>query len=321
LKKTVQHIRSLETTKLSRPSLVTIGVFDGVHRGHQHLIGQMVSYAQSHDLLAVALTFYPYPEMVIRGFQPGYYLTLPDVKAKLLGELDIDVVVTLVTLPFDDRVRQIRAADFVDSLITHLNMQALWVGADFALGYQREGNVAFLQEQGKLRGFDLRVVDSMDAGGERISSSRIRAELKQGNVQEAARLLGRPYRIAGEVVGGAKRGHSIVGIPTANLATPEEQAVPARGVYAGFAYVEGKPWPAVVNIGMRPTFDGQESSIVIEAHLLDFSADIYGQEMELAFIARLRDEQTFDGVAELLAQIHSDIASARELLSEYSHEQ
>jgi riboflavin kinase/FMN adenylyltransferase len=312
----VQHIRSLETAEVSRPSLVTIGVFDGVHKGHQHLIRQMVSYARSHDLLAVALTFYPYPAMVIGGFQPGYYLTLPDAKARLLGELGIDLV---VTHPFDDRVRHIRAADFVHSLITHLHMQALWVGADFALGYQREGNVAFLQEQAKQRGFDLRVVDLMDAGGEQISSSRVRAELRQGDVQEAARLLGRPYRLPGVVVEGAKRGHSI-GIPTANLSIPEEQAVPARGVYAGFARVDHEWQPAVVNIGHRPTFDGQQGSIVVEAHLLDFDADLYGRELELAFIARLRDEQTFAGVADLLAQIRRDIASARTLLSEHTRE-
>jgi riboflavin kinase/FMN adenylyltransferase len=317
LKKPVQHIRSLEAARLSSPSLVTIGVFDGVHRGHQHLIRQMVSYAQSHDLLTVALTFYPYPAMVIGGFQPGYYLTLPDTKAKYLGELGIDLV---VTYPFDDEVRHIRAATFVDLLIKHLDMQALWVGEDFALGYQREGNIAFLQEQAKLRGFVLRVVDMMDAGGERISSTRIREELKNGDVKEAARLLGRPCRLSGTVVGGAKRGRSI-GIPTANLSITEEQAVPARGVYAGFAYVDQKPWPAVVNIGYRPTFDGQQSLTVVEAHLLDFAADIYGQEVELEFIARLRDEQTFDGVAALLAQIHQDIELARKLLSEHSQEQ
>jgi riboflavin kinase/FMN adenylyltransferase len=312
----VQHIRSLDAAELSRPSLVTIGVFDGVHKGHQHLIRQMVPYARSHDLLAVALTFYPYPAMVIGGFQPGYYLTLPDAKARYLGELGIDLV---VTHPFDDQVRHIRAADFVQALITHLHMQALWVGADFAMGYQREGNVAFLQEQARRRGFELRVVDLMDAGGERISSSRVRAELQKGDMKEVARLLGRPYRLTGTVVEGAKRGRSI-GIPTANLSIPEEQAVPPRGVYAGFAYVDGTRWPAVANIGHRPTFDGQQSRIVVEAHLLDFAADIYGQELELEFIARLRDEQAFASVADLLAQIRRDIASARTLLSEHPHE-
>ena len=315
MKKAVQHIRTLEAAQLSRPSLVTIGVFDGVHRGHQHLIRQMVSYAQSHDLLAVALTFYPYPAMVIGGFRPGYYLTLPDIKAKYLGELGIDLV---VTHPFDDQVRHIRAASFVDSLIAHLNMQALWVGEDFALGYQREGNVAFLQEQAKLRGFELRVVDMMDAGGERISSTRIREELQKGDVKEAARLLGRLYWLSGTVIEGAKRGRTI-GIPTANLSISEEQAVPARGVYAAFAHVDQKPWPAVVNIGYRPTFDGQRSRTVVEAHLLDFAADLYGQELGLEFVARLRDEQTFDGVAALLAQIQRDIVLARKLLGEYSH--
>jgi len=200
----------------------------------------------------------------------------------------------------------------VDRLLEHLHVASLWVGEDFALGYQREGNVPFLREQGREKGFELRVVDLMDAGGELVSSSRIRQNIQSGDVMEAARLLGRPHYVVGTVVEGAKRGRSI-GIPTANLDVPAELAVPPRGVYAGWMQVEGRSYPAVTNIGLRPTFEGEERTTV-EAHLIDFSGDLYGKEVRLSFIARLRDEKKFDGVEALIAQINADIERGRELL-------
>jgi riboflavin kinase/FMN adenylyltransferase len=247
--------------------------------------------------------------MILSGYQPGFYLTLPDAKASLLGDLGVDLV---VTHPFNDDVRRIRAAEFVGNLLAHLKMAALWVGADFAMGYQREGNVAFLGQQAAARGFELRVVDLMDAGGERVSSSRVRDALNAGDVAEAGRLLGRAHRVPGQVVEGARRGHTL-GFPTANLAVADEQAVPARGVYAGWAMRGDTPYPAVINIGVRPTFDGTRT-LTIEAHLLDFDGDLYGHQLTLDFVERLRDEQRFDGVAALVAQINDDIARARILL-------
>ncbi len=305
----MRHITSLEEAQLSRPSVVTIGAFDGVHRGHQYLIRQLLAYARAEQLIPVVLTFHPHPEMVLHGFRPGYYLTLPDVKARLLAELGVELV---VSHPFNDQVRHMRASDFVGSLLEHLRMSSLWVGADFAMGYQREGNVAFLRNQSKLRQFNLRVVDLMDAGGERISSSRIREALAAGDVTEAGRLLGRPFTVEGEVVRGIGRGRTI-GIPTANLEISHEQAIPARGVYAGRAEFERQPQPAVVNIGLRPTFDGT-GALTVEAHLLDFSGDLYGRSMRLSFTDRLRDEQKFDGIEALVGQIHRDIEHARVLL-------
>lgn len=305
----MRHIRSLQAANLDRPAAVTIGAFDGVHRGHQSLISQFVESAASSGLTPVVLTFHPLPRLVIGGFEPGFYLTLPDDRAALLGELGVELV---ITHPFNDEVRHIRAAAFVDSLRESLDMRALWVGADFAMGYQREGNVSFLQAEGAQKGFEVRVVDLMDAGDERVSSSRVRAALAAGDVEEADRLLGRPHFVRGEVVFGDRRG-STIGIPTANLAIPVEMAIPARGVYAGWAGVEEALHPAVVNIGLRPTFDGAAASTV-EAHLLDFSADLYGQKLTLHFTARLRDEQKFSGVEALVRQIEADIRQARELL-------
>lgn len=306
----MQHIHSLAEAQFVRPSVVTIGVFDGVHRGHQYLIQQLVAHAEATGQIPVVLTFYPHPQMVIRGFEPGFYLTLPDDRARLLGELGVELI---VTHPFDDEVRHIRAADFVDRLREHLNMASLWVGEDFAMGYQREGNVAFLAEQGRQKGFELRVVDLMDAGDEHVSSTRIRNLLTAGDVRETARLLGRPHFVTGRVVEGARRGRTI-GIPTANLDVPAELAVPARGVYAGWMTVDQAEYPAVTNVGLRPTFEG-EATPTVEAHLLDFSGNLYGEHVRLNFVERLREEKKFDGVEALVAQIQEDIQRGRKLLA------
>jgi riboflavin kinase / FMN adenylyltransferase len=306
----MRHVYSLDEANLSAPSVVAIGAFDGVHRGHQKLIREMIEYAQSTGLVPVVLTFFPHPEIVLRGPKPGFYLSLPETQAQLLGKLGVELV---VSHPFNDEVRHIRAAEFVRRLLDSLKMKALWVGADFAMGYQREGNIPFLQQQAEEYDFKLRVVDLMDAGGERVSSSRIREALAAGDVEEAARLLGHPYALHGEVVEGAKRGRSI-GIPTANLAPSEDQAVPAKGVYAAWTVIDGERHPSVVNIGVRPTFDGA-GKLSIESHVLDFSADLYGKIIILEFIARLRDEMKFAGVDALIAQIHSDVERARELFA------
>lgn len=307
----MRHIHSLAEAQLDTPSMVTIGVFDGVHRGHQHVIAQLLAAAQAASAVSVVLTFFPYPELVIRGPQPRFYLTMPDEKAALLHEFGVDLV---ITHPFDEAVRHIRAANFVDSLLDNLHMKELWVGADFAMGYEREGNVAFLTEQSVQKGFALRVVDLMDADGEKVSSSRIRQLLREGDVGEAAHYLGRPFALRGPVVEGDRRGHTI-GIPTANLQLPDEQAIPAHGVYAAWAVAGDQRVPSVVNVGVRPTFDGNNKTIV-ESHLLDYEADLYGHMLTLEFVARLRDEKRFDGVDALLTQIGTDIDRARVIFAE-----
>ena len=307
----MRHIHALTEASLSQSSVVTIGAFDGVHRGHQHLVKQLVAQSHHSGHVPVVLTFYPLPKLILEGFRPGFYLSTPDEKAELLGQLGVELV---VTHPFNDEVRHIRAAAFVASLLKYLKMAEMWVGEDFAMGYQREGTVDFLREHASSRGFTLRVVDLMDAGGERVSSSRVRESLAAGEVAEAARLLGRPYRVSGEVVPGAQRGKTL-GIPTANLAISPERAVPRRGVYAGQVYIGGqKGLSAVVNVGSRPTFDSTDVT-TIEAHLLDFSGNLYSQTLSLDFVAHLRDERQFHSAEELVAQIQADIRSARELLA------
>jgi riboflavin kinase/FMN adenylyltransferase len=249
--------------------------------------------------------------MVIRGWVPGYYLTLPDEKAELLGHYGIELV---VTHPFDEHVRHARARDFVAGLKRHLNLAGLWVGPDFALGYQREGDVAFLRALGAELGYALHVIEHKEShAGEPISSGRVRDALAAGDARLAAELLGRPYALAGPVVAGQQRGRTI-GIPTANLAVPVERVIPARGVYVTWAEAGGGRQASVTNVGVRPTFDGQ-SAVTVEAHLLDFEGDLYGQTLQLEFVARLRGERRFAGVAELVAQIHTDIAAARAFLA------
>src|SRR5258706_10626120 len=210
----MKHIYNLEKAALDQPSIVTIGVFDGVHRGHQHLLAPLVAEAQTNNYLSVVLTLFPHPDHVLRNLTGRYYLTTPEQKAYLLGELGVNVV---VTHPFQDEVRHIRAAQFVDQLMSHLKMTSLWVTSDFAMGYEREGNFAFLIEQGREKGFEVRQIDLLvDKSTSVISSSRIREALIAGDVAQATEWLGRPYRVEGPVVHGDHRGTSI-GFPTANV--------------------------------------------------------------------------------------------------------
>jgi riboflavin kinase/FMN adenylyltransferase len=304
------HTLGLEATKLEKPSIVTIGVFDGIHIGHQRLIRALVDAARTTDRLAVVLTFFPHPDAVLHGIKGRYYLMSPEERADMLLAMGVDVV---VTQPFNNALRQMRAQAFVESLRTHLQLSALWVGPDFALGYRREGDLAFLRAQGAAHGFDVSTVDVVTEAGDGtiISSTQLRRLLEAGDVETAAEWLARPYSLRGSVVQGDQRGR-LLGFPTANLAVWDEQVIPALGVYAGWAEVRGLRYAAVTNIGVRPTFDGQRMRV--EPHLLDFSGDIYGENLTISFTARLRSEQKFDGVDALMAQLHRDVEQARSIL-------
>jgi riboflavin kinase / FMN adenylyltransferase len=312
-KASMNHIYNLSDARLDQPSIVTIGVFDGVHRGHQHLLGQLVGEARSSNRQSVVLTLFPHPDRVLRGLTGRYYLTTPEQKASLLGHLGVDMV---ITQPFDEQVRHIRAADFVDQLRSHLKMTSLWVTADFAMGYKREGNFAYLAAQGAEKGFEVRQIELLSGDGGKISSSAIREALAEGNVEQAASWLGRPYQVEGAVVHGDHRGRSI-GFPTANLDVWNEQVIPANGVYACWATLGGderrERFMAMTNIGLRPTFGG--TGVRVEAYLLDFDREIYGQKLTLDFVGRLRGEQKFSGLEALVQQIQADVDQGRALLS------
>ncbi len=307
------HIYNLSDAALEQPSIVTIGVFDGVHRGHQHLLAPLVAEAHATGRLAVVLTLFPHPDVVLRGLTGRHYLTTSEQKARLLGELGVDVV---ITHPFDDTVRHIRAADFVDQLLEHLKMTSLWLTSDFAMGYKREGNFAYLSAQGAQKGFEVRQIDllstSTDDGTSVISSSKIREALRTGHVEQAADWLGRPYRVEGIVVHGDHRGREL-GFPTANMDVWSEQVLPANGIYACWALLGNERFMAVTSLGIRPQFGGD--TVFVEPYLLDFNRDIYGQKLSLDFVKWLRDEAKFSSIDALVEQIRLDVEQGRTILS------
>lgn len=305
----MEHIYDLSEARLEQPSLVTIGVFDGVHRGHQMLVKQLVEEAHSYDQRAVVVTFYPHPDVVLRNVETRYYLTSPEQRAEQLLKLGVDLV---VTQRFDIDFRQVRASDYVDQLLQHLNMKMLWVGRDFAMGYQRQGNVLFLQNEGQAKGFGLQVIDLVTRSGEVISSTAIRNALHAGEIEQANHWLGRGYAVVGEVIQGQQRGRTI-GFPTANIQVWEKQVLPANGVYAGWATLRDERLMAVTNIGIRPTFAGDD--VTVEAFLLDFNRDIYGQQLALTFETRLRPEKKFENIQALIEQIGRDAQTGREYLT------
>lgn len=307
-------VTSFDELQLDRRTCVAIGAFDGVHRGHQAVIAEMVTHAHASGRLAVVITFSPHPSVFLRGRRPSFYLSTPQAKAAQLAVLGVDV---LVTHTFDARFAAITAADYVQQLVTKVRLSELWCGADFALGHNREGTVAYLQAAGARLDFQVKVQAPVLVDGEIISSTRIRQCLRDGAVEQATRLLGRPFLLTGKVVQGAQRGRTI-GIPTANLALSDEDALPAVGVYACWAHTVFGVYPAVTNIGFRPTFSSPTPVPTVETHVLDFSADLYNTGLSLEFVARLRPEIKFGGIEALVAQIQRDILSAKEILKHES---
>jgi riboflavin kinase/FMN adenylyltransferase len=298
-----QVVSNLAQAMPDRPTFVAVGVFDGVHLGHQALLQKMIAAAHTVNARPAVLTFFPHPAVYIQQLQGRYYLTTLEERVRLLAELGIELV---ITHPFDEGTRTTHAAAFVDHLQTHLQMKALW-GGHFSLGYERQGDLPFLLAQGASKGFTVHSVnDLLMWQGERVSSSRIRRALESGQMDVVTGCLGRPYRITGIVTHGQARGRTI-GFPTANLAIWAEQIVPAYGVYATWAYVGGKRVAAATNVGVRPTISGH--NFTIEAHLLDFNDDVYDQEMSLEFISHIRPEQKFAGLDSLKAQIALDVAA------------
>jgi riboflavin kinase / FMN adenylyltransferase len=306
------HIYKLADAQISQPSMLTIGVFDGVHKGHQHLIHRVVDEARRAGCLAAVLTFFPHPDIVLRGLKGRYYLTTPEQRAAELEKLGVDLV---ITHPFNEDVRQMRAAAFVDELLHHLKLGALWVGSDFAMGYKREGNIDFLRTQGEQKGFTVHAIDLIMAEGTRVSSTAIREALQAGDMERAKEGLGRAYSLSGEVVHGKKRGRAI-GYPTANIDVWDEQVIPANGVYAGWARLGDERFMAMTNVGVSPTFANKD--VTVEAYLLDFDRDIYGQTLEISFDRYLRPEMKFNGLDGLIAQIGEDVRVGREWLMKVS---
>ena len=307
----MQHYHSLQDLQLNNAWL-TIGSFDGVHLGHQKILEALTAGAAQANAPAVALTFYPHPSIVLRGPQSGYYLTTPEDRARLLGEMGVGIV---VTHPFSVAVARIPVQKFLRSLKEHLGFTQLWVGHDFAMGRHREGDVARLEYYANQFDYQLHQIPPYELEGVLVSSTQIRKLLGQGDVQAAEKLLGHKYTLGGIVLKGDGRGRTI-GIPTANLSLDIEFAIPKTGVYVSLAHINGNSFPAITNVGVRPTFDARRQKPLVETHLLDFNADIYGKEMKLSFYRRVRDELRFDDVDALVTQIHKDIEYARAYFEE-----
>ena len=304
------RVTHLSEVDHKRPTYIAVGSFDGVHLGHQTLLRAMVARARQDGARAAALTFFPHPRRVMQTLPPRFYLTTLDDRVHLLAEQGIDLI---VTHPFDDEVRQIRAADFVDQLLAALDMRQLW-GGNIALGYKREGDVPFLRRQGAEKGFTVETMtDLIEWDGAPVSSRRVRDALAAGDMATVNGCLSRLHSVRGLVVKGDQRGRTI-GFPTANLALWDELLLPGFGVYATYATIHGRRFAAATNVGVRPTVNG--GGVTIEAHLLDFDEDIYGEEVRLEFVRRIRPEMKFAGLEALKGQILADVEEVRrDLLS------
>jgi len=307
----MQHTYSLDGLQYHR-TWITIGSFDGVHLGHQTVIKQMVHAAHNNQSIAAVVTFHPHPAVVLRNLNKPYYLTMPEERAAFLAELGVDLV---VTLPFDRALASLSAFEFMRIICDSLSPQELWVGSDFALGRNREGNTDQLRTIGERLGFHTHVLEPVTQNGsEKISSSRIRQLLEEGEIEHASRMLGRWYSLKSTIVRGDGRGHSL-GFPTANLELPQERVLPAPGVYATFAWVENIRYGAVTSVGYRPTFPETAPIPRVEAYIFDFQKEIYGEQLALQFIQRLRFEEKFDSVQDLITQMQQDTAQAKEVLT------
>ena len=305
---TASVVRSLDDVEPD-PSVVTIGNFDGVHRGHRTLLHRTVDAALDRGVRSVAITFDPHPAAVLRpGSEPPGLCSL-DQRIERLIETGVDLV---VVLPFTQELSQLTPEHFVERvLVERLRASRVVVGTNFRFGHKAKGDVVALLTTGEYHGFDVEAVALRDLDGEPLSSSAIRSALYDGEVRWVTGALGRPYSLAGEVVAGDGRGQTI-GIPTANIEVSPGRAVPGNGVYAGHATVGDRRWRCVTNIGVRPTF-GADDTPTVEAHLLDVEGplDLYGTVLDVTFEHRLRGEQRFNGVDELVAQIRADVDAAR----------
>jgi riboflavin kinase/FMN adenylyltransferase len=293
-----------------RGCVLTIGAFDGVHRGHQEMIRILRERAAWHSLPATALAFEPTPREFFARDTPPARLTRFRERYAAFAQYGVE---RFLCLPFDESVRSLTADAFVERvLVEGLGVREVVVGHDFRFGRNHQGNVATLRQHGTRHGFEVTEVPPFEIDGERVSSSLVRQTLDAGNMARAWKFLGRPYRITGKVIDGAKLGRTL-GYPTANLRL-HRRATPLAGIFAVRVSGAGlTDAPAVASLGTRPAVNGTE--LLLEAHVFDFSGDLYRQYLHVDFIERLRDELWFPNVDELVEQMHKDAASARAILS------
>ncbi|MBU0973160.1 MAG: bifunctional riboflavin kinase/FAD synthetase [Proteobacteria bacterium] len=297
-------------------AVITIGNFDGVHKGHQALFHQVMEKADEIGGIAVAVTFEPHPLRAL-GISSPPLITRYDQKKELIEQSGIDV---LICIPFDKAFSAITAHDFIEKiLVKKIGMKGIIIGEDYSFGKDRTGNIDLLKSEGKRLGFETIVspwINDTNEGVERISSTRIREIVMEGNVDQAMKYLGRHYQIRGKVIRGRKRGGSQLGFPTANIKLHDELC-PKVGVYAVKVETVKGAFQGVANIGFSPTFGDQ--MFTIEVHILDFDHNLYDSRIRINMVARLRDEKKFSSIGELSGQIRKDIEIAKEILEKNGH--
>jgi riboflavin kinase/FMN adenylyltransferase len=294
--------------KAKKDTLLTIGVFDGVHLGHRHLMSKLTGLARKQNLTSGVITFSQNPKEVLATQTGLPFLTDIERRTELIKDEGVDEVIPLT---FTAELANLTPKEFLELLKKHLRMKGLVVGPDFALGKNREGDTDVLRNLSKEMGFSLTVVPPLTIDGEVVSSTAIRQALAEGDMKRAQRLMGRPFCLHGRVARGDKRGAEL-GFPTANLETGAEQALPADGVYTSRAFIENQAYPAMTNIGFQPTFGGNQR--LVEVYLLDYRGDLYERELTIEIIERLRGEKKFDSPEELKKQIAEDVKRGKATL-------
>ncbi|MFC2014874.1 bifunctional riboflavin kinase/FAD synthetase [Chloroflexota bacterium] len=291
-----------------REMLLTIGVFDGVHLGHKHLISELKKHARGQNLLSGVVTFRQHPSEVLSPHSGLPYLTSLAEKVSLLKDEGVDAV---VALSFTSEIARLDARQFVSLLKKHLKMRGLVIGPDFALGKNREGDIDTLRTLGIELGFSVMEAFPVIVNGGVVSSTAIREALANGNIKKVNSLIGRPFSLQGTVTIGVGRGQKL-GFPTANLEFDPGHALPADGVYATWAYSEGETYRAMTNIGVSPTFENRGRTV--ETYIIGYDGDLYGRELKIDFVERLRGEKSFDSIEELRKQMTEDIKQGEAIL-------
>lgn len=305
----MQVEKELAKLKPEKDTLLTIGVFDGVHLGHKYLLSQLTKQAKEQDLLSGVVTFNRHPHEVLAPQTKLPFLTDLTQRINLLKNEGVEAI---FTLSFTSELAQLSARQFASLLKKYLRMRGMVIGPDFALGQTREGNVDILRTLGQDMGFSITVIPPVMINGEVVSSTAIRNALANGDMKRVLNLVGRPFSLNGRVTSGAGRGVEL-GFPTANLDIDPRQALPADGVYATWTDIDGQAYQSMTNIGQQPTFGGSQR--VVEVYILDYHSNLYGHELRIDIMERLRGEKQFDTAEELKKQITEDINQGRAILS------
>lgn len=303
----MEYIKQSFTFEIQEPTVLSLGKFDGLHRGHELLMEYMAEKKKERQgLKAVVFTFDVPPRGQVQN-EKAQVLTTNQEKVKLFEGVGIDY---LIECPFTEEIMRMEPEDFIRKMVASLNVKYIVVGTDFRFGHKRRGDYQMLQEYASQYGYEVKVVDKMQEGGRDISSTFIREEIAKGNMEKANRLLGYEFFVEGVVLHGKKLGKAVLGIPTINLLPPEGKLLPPFGVYVTVTEFQGKGYPGITNVGCKPTIEG-EHPIGVETHLFDVSRDLYGEEVKVRFLSRVRGERKFGSLEALKVQMGQDILYGR----------